>query len=197
MKRLLVLSIAVLFGTSAAVRAQEKTDPLYPLKVGSVWTYKVSGGSIQVKVEKKEKFGDEETYKLVTSAQGKEGASEHVAIKDGKDGGVYRYDIGGVKPDAPLKFLALPATKSTKWTVNSKIGKEEVSGEFVIKEEDVTVPAGVYKAATLVEGANFKLAGYDSSIKTWYVKDIGIVKMEFKLGGQDATFELEKYEPGK
>jgi hypothetical protein len=195
MKRLLGLSVVGLLLTGLTINAQEKTTPLYPLKVGNTWTYKVPGGSIQVKVEKKEDFGGEkDAYKLETSAQGKVAATEHVVVKED---GVYRVGVNGLKPDAPIKFLHLPPEKGKKWNVNTKVQGQDVTGDFVIKEEDVTVPAGQYKGATLVEGANFKIAGMDTSIKCWFAKDVGIVKLEFKLGGQDATLELEKFEAGK
>lgn len=197
MKRLIGLSVVALFLTGLSLSAQEKKGTaaeLYPLKVGNTWTYKVSGGSIQVKVEKKEMFGGEDAFKLETSAQGKVSATEHIAVKDD---GVYRVGVNLLKPDAPIKILPKTPAKGDTWDVKTKVQGQEVEGKFVVKEEDVRVPAGEYKGATLVEGASFKIAGMDTSIKCWYVKDIGIVKLEFKLGGQDATLELEKFESGK
>ena len=194
MKRLLGMTLVGMLFTSLAFAADEKTTPLYPLKVGNKWTYKVAGGQVEVKVEKKEKFGDEESYKLETSSQGKVSASEHVVVKDD---GVYRTGVNGLKPDAPIKFLSVPAKKGDKWEVKTKVQGQDVEGAYVISEADVTVPFGTFKGATLVEGANFKIANMDTSIRCWYAKDVGIVKLEFKLGGQDATLELEKFEAGK
>jgi hypothetical protein len=194
MKRMFSLSVVALFVSAVGVSAQEKSTPLYPLKVGNTWTYNVSGGKIQVKVEKKENFGGEDCYVLETSAQGKVSATEHVVVKED---GVYRVGVNKLKADTPIKFLALPATKGFKWNVKSKVQGQDVEGDFVIKEENVKVTAGDYQAATLVEGASFKIAGMDTSIKCWYAKDVGIVKLEFKLGGQDATLELDKFDAGK
>lgn len=194
MKRLLGLSVFALFVSAISLTAQEKTDPLYPLKVGNTWTYKVSGGSIVVKVEKKEKFANKDCYKLETSAQGKVSASEHVVVESD---GVYRTGVNGLAPTAAIKFLALPAAKGSKWNINTKVQEQDVTGDFSITEEDVTVAAGTYKGATVVSGPNFRIAGMDTTIKMWFAKDVGMVKLEFKLGGQDATLELEKFEPGK
>jgi len=194
MKRMLVLSIVALFLTGATLTADEKTTPLYPLKVGAKWTYQVTGGSIEVKVEKKEKVGEDDTYRLETSSQGKISATENVIVKDD---GVYRVTVNGLKPTDPIKFLALPPTKGANWTVKSSVSGQDIEGKFTIKEEDVNVPFGTFKGATLVEGSAFKIAGEETSIKCWFVKDVGIVQVEFKLRGQDATWKLEKYEAGK
>jgi hypothetical protein len=195
MKRIIGLSVTVLLFASLAASAQEKTTPYYPLKVGAKWIYKVGGGggTIEVKVDKKEKFGEEESYKLETSSQGKVSASEHVVVRDD---GVYRLGVNGLKASTPIKFLALPPAKGFKWQVKSNVQGQEIEGEFQIQEVDIKVPAGEYKGAILVEGNSFKIAGQDTSIKCWFVKEIGIVKLEFKLGGQDASLELEKFEAG-
>jgi hypothetical protein len=194
MKRTFGIPVIVLLFTGLALAADEKTTPLYPLKVGSKWTYKVAGGQIEVKVDKKETFVGEECYRLETSSQGKVSASEHVVVKED---GVYRLGVNGMKASTPIKFLILPPTKGSKWSIKSNVQGQEVEGEFQVKEEDVKVGAGDFKGATLVEGQNIKIANMDTSIECWYVKDIGIVKLKFKLGGQEATLELEKYEPGK
>ena len=51
MKRLLGLSVVAFFLTGLTLAAQEKTTPLYPLKVGNTWTYKVSGGEVSGTIE--------------------------------------------------------------------------------------------------------------------------------------------------
>jgi hypothetical protein len=195
MKRMLALSLAAFLFTGATLAAEEKTTPFYPLKVGSKWTYKVPGGTIEVKVEKKEKIGEEDTYKLETSSQGKISATENVVVKED---GVYRVMVNGLKPIEPIRFLLLPPEKGKSWTVKSNVSGQDIEGKFTIAEQDVTVQAfPIFKGATLVEGSSFKIAGEETSIKCWFVKDVGIVKLEFKLRGQEATLELEKYEPGK
>jgi hypothetical protein len=192
MKRVLGSLVALVFVVAGPASAQEKTTEFYPLKVGSTWTYKVQGGSIQVKVEKKVKVDNEDAYELSTSSQGKVSATEQVVVKPD---GVYRVMVNNLKPDAPVKFLALPPKKDEKWQVNTKVKGDEISGDFTMKEEDVTVPAGAYKGAWVVESKDFKIAGTDTTVKCWFAKDVGIVKLDFKLGTQDASLELEKYEP--
>ncbi len=194
MKRMLALSLAAFLFTGATLAAQDKTTPFYPLKLGAKWTYKVTGGTIEVKVEKKEKVGDEDTYRLETSSQGKISATENVVVRED---GVYRVMVNGLKPSDAIRFLALPPEKGKSWTVKSTVSGQDIEGKFTITEQDVNVSFGTFKGATLVEGSSFKIAGEETSIKCWFVKDVGIVKLEFKLRGQDATLELDKYEPGK
>src|SRR5262245_8243186 len=161
-------AVVALFVSALSLTAAEKTDPLYPLKVGNTWTYRESGSSITVKVEKQEKFADKDCYKLETSANGVVGVTEHVFVEVD---GVYRASVNDLKPDTPIKFLALSAEKGKKWTVNTKIGEQEVSGEFKIDEQDVTVPLGTYKGATVVESSNCKIGSTNTSLKMWFVKD--------------------------
>src|SRR5258708_36208667 len=103
------LSVVGLFVSAVGISAQEKSTPLYPLKMRNTWTYNVAGGKIQVKVDKKVNCGNEDCYLLETSAQGKVSATEHVVVKED---GVYRVGVNGLKADTPIKFLALPATKN-------------------------------------------------------------------------------------
>jgi hypothetical protein len=177
---MLALSLAAFLFTGATLVAEEKTTPFYPLKIGSKWTYKVPGGTIEVKVEKKEKIGDDDTYKLETSSQGKISATENVVVRET---GVYRVMVNGLKPSEPIMFLLLPPEKGKNWTVKSNVSGQDIEGKFTIAEQDVTVASGTFKGATVVEGPNFKIAGEETSIKCWFVKDVGIVKLEFKLRG--------------
>ena len=166
---------------------------LYPLAVGNTWTYKTKDGSVTVAVVALEKMGGVSTYKLETRAGRKVSATENIAVK--KDGS-YRYAVNGLQPDRPLKVLALPATRGAAWKVESKFQVQDMVGDFVVKEEDVTVPAGTYAKATVSEGANMRVAGTDAGVKYWFAAGVGIVKLQFSLPGQDATLELEKFEPG-
>ena len=252
MKRIVGLALAASALLGATTSADEKIEALFPLKVGSVWTYRVVDSqapkpakdktkskdafkskdalkskdepeskdepkikdepkeelkskdepkkmdetkeplTIQIKVEKKVKFGKDEGYELVTLANGKVNATEQVAVKAD---GVYRESVNGLKPDVPFKILALPAVSGAKWSVKSVFdSKMTLSGDFSIKEEDVTVGGVKHPMATLVESKSLKVSDIEASMKCWFVKDIGIVKFEYRLGDQAATLELEKFE---
>jgi hypothetical protein len=136
---------------------------------------------------------DKDGTKIETIVNGKSIASEHVVVKDD---GIYRVMINGQKPDAPVRFLKLPPKKGESWDIDTKIQDQAIKGQFVIEEEEVTVPAGKFKTFK-VEGKDFEIAGMKTNITYWFAEKTGIVKIAFSLAGQDAVLELEKYEEGR
>ena len=60
----------------------------------------------------------------------------------------------------------------------------------------LTVTAGKFDA-TLVEGENFEIQGTKTTIRQWYVKDKGPVKLVYVISGTESVLELEKFEEGK
>jgi len=197
MKRLAGLSVLALLTLGITLPAQEgpATHPYYPLKVGSEWTYKVQGGPIKVKVASAEKVsGGANGYKLETSAGNKVSASETVAVT--KDG-VQRYNVNGLNPTTPILFLPTDTDKTTEWNVDTEVSNQKIKGTFKSSKEKVTVPAGTYEAAVHVVGRDMTIGATTTTVEYWFAKDVGIVKLRFTLGSQDATLELESYTAGK
>ena len=63
------------------------------------------------------------------------------------------------------------------------------------KEEDVTVPAGEYKAVTVELEATSD--GQTAKSRYWFVKDVGIVKITTESDGKNVDMQLTKFEKGK
>ncbi len=184
----------VMFGLLASVGAQSPiTTPYYPLTPNTKWTYKVMGNEIVMRVAGYEKVGDVNCAKIETLVNDKVQAFEHVAVMED---GVYRYSINGQRPDTPVRFLKLPPKEGDTWKVETKIQNQPIKGEFTTRMEKVKVGNKEYEAI-VIDGPNFKIADMNSAIKYWFAKDVGIIKLSFTLGGNDATLELEKYELGK
>jgi hypothetical protein len=197
MKRLAGLSALAVLTVAVAVPAQEgapATHPYYPLKAGSEWTYKVQGGPIKVKVAGTEKVAGGATgYKLETSAGNKVSATETVAVTAE---GVQRFNVNGLNPEKPILFLPMDPEKTKEWTVDTKVSGQDIKGTFKVDKEKVTVPAGTYDAIR-VKGDGMKIGATTTTVEYWFAKDVGIVKLKFTLGSQDATLELESYTAGK
>jgi len=199
MKRLAGFSFLAVLVCSVAAPSQEAavptTHPYYPLKSGAEWTYKVQGGPIKVKVVGTEKVaGGLSGFKLETSAASKVSASEVVAVTAE---GVQRFNVNGLTPDAPILFLPTDLEKTKEWNIATKVSGQELKGTFKIDKESVTVPLGTYKDAIHVKGVDMTIGAAKTTIEYWFAKDVGIVKLKFSLGSQDATLELEAYTAGK
>ena len=197
MKRLAGLSVLAILFAGVAVPAQEAaaptTHPYYPIKQGSEWTYKVQGGPIKMKVTGTEKVGQNSGFKIEVTAGNKVSATEVIGVT--KDG-VVRYSINGVAADAPILFLPTDPEATKDWNIDTKGGGQPLKGKFTASKEKVTVPAGTYDTIH-VAGKDMQVGTTTSNIDYWFAKDVGIVKLRFTLGTQDATLELESYTPGK
>src|SRR5262245_56180505 len=153
MKRLAGLSVLAVLTIAVSLPAQEAAPtqhPYYPLKVGSVWQYKVQGGPIQVKVAGTEKAGTGSGYKVETTAAGKTSATEVVALTNE---GIQRFSVNQLNAEPPILFLPKDVDATKECNVDSKVAGQEIKGTFRIDKEKVTVPAGTYDNAIHVKGA--------------------------------------------
>jgi hypothetical protein len=192
MIRLVVGATAILLGE---VDLTQPGNDYFPLKQKSKWTYKVQDQTVEVVVAGTEKFNNEECTKVDTLVNGKVVASELYSVKAD---GVYRVKVKDDKIDPPVRVFAIPVKKDFEWDIKSKVGSQSVSGKFKIKEmgEKVTIGGTTYDAI-LVEGNDMEIAGTKTTVKTWYAKGVGVVKLVFKIQDAESVLELTKYEEGK
>jgi hypothetical protein len=196
MKRLAGFSVLAVLVAAVAVPAQQDAPtahPYFPLKVGAEWTYKVQGGPIKVKVTGTEKAGGANGYKLETSAGNKVSATETVAVTDE---GVKRFNVNGLNPDSPILFLPKDPETTKEWTVDTKVSGQTIKGTFRAGKDKVTVPAGNYDCIH-IKGTDMEIGATKTTVEYWFAKDVGIVKLKFTLGTQEAVLELESYTAGK
>lgn len=193
--------LVALLPALAADDKPEKTDKMgdteyYPLKANTVWSYKLGDNTkFRLKALKEEQYEGQPSVRVVMLGEGdKELSYENIQVK--KDG-VYRLGFEGNKADPPVKFLALPPKDGDKWEVNSKIGKETLKGTFKMGEEKkVKVPAGEYDTV-FTESDDLDANGMKVKFKTYFAKNVGMVKQTITIGTQEVVIELEKYEEGK
>jgi len=193
-----VLSLALLlsFGLALSLAADEKIkeSEYYPFAVGTTWNYTVNGKQkVTFRVAKHEKVGKDLTALVETVADDKVVATENVGIKDD---GLYRFTMAGLTADPAVRILKLPAKKGDSWKVKSKVGDDEFSATFTLSEGKVKVPAGEYDAL-IAETDEVTVGGVKMTIKVWYAKNVGMVKMIMKIMGNEVNFELEKFAKGK
>ena len=198
MTRAVISLVGLMLLTGLTVRSAADENlaatPYYPLKVGTRWQYKVGANSIAVKVVKHEKVGDVNCALLETTRDDQVLAAEHIGVKAD---GIYRYTIGPFKPDPPFRILKLPAKKGDTWQVDTKIGAQEIKGSFSVTEEEVTVPAGKYKALSVVSKGLETPDGNGNMVKLvfkfWFAEKAGMVKQTVQIGDRpEVAIELEK-----
>ena len=194
MKRFAGFAMLFCLFASFTYAQDAKTTTYFPMKKNSTWTYKSSQGEIVVKVVGTESVGGKTSWKLETTVNSKVAATELIEVRED---GLYRQSINGQKAETPIKFLKLPPAKGDSWEFDFKVQTQAIKGKYEIKEEDVTVPAGTYKAAKLVEAKDIMVGADKVTTKNWFAENVGIVKIQFSFAGQESVLDLVKYEEGK
>lgn len=191
--RLAVGAAAIMLGQVDLT--QNTTYEYFPLKAKTKWTYKIQDQLVEVVVAGNEKFNNDECTKVDTIVNGKVQASELYSVRSD---GVYRVKVKDDKIDPPVKVLAIPPKKGDSWDVKSKVGNQTISGKLTVKDvtEKVTTPKGSFDAV-LIEGVDLDVAGQKTSLKMWFAKGIGIVKLSYKIQDNESVMELTNFEEGK
>jgi hypothetical protein len=202
MKSLKHLSLSIPFLLMAALPAALADEPTekmgeteyYPLKLNSVWHYKIGENKFTLKATKEEKVDGKPSVRVEMIGEGDKPITfENIQVT--KDG-VYRLGFEGINANPPVKFMELPPKAGAKWEVKSTIGKETLKGTFKMGEEKVKVPAGDFDTF-YTESDDLDANGMKTSFKQYFAKGVGMVKQVIKINNQEIVIELEKYEPAK
>jgi hypothetical protein len=204
MKSVSCLSLACLFLLAPAMPAQDKLpeSPYYPLRVGTVWHYRAGDSKFSLRVARHEKVGDVWCARVELVLDGKVTSSEDVAVtvdQARRPDGVSRYRFEGKEARPPICFFKLPPGKEKTWKVESKLagprdGEQTLKGSFKAGREEVTVPAGTYKAVT-VTGQDLEADGTKLSVTYYFAQDVGMVKQVIETAGQKLSIVLETFVP--
>lgn len=188
----------------ATVHAQKplKSNEYYPTKLGTRWIYKTTAGNqtarIEVRIVEKEAIGGTmcvkiEAATLVNKKERTRIQTEHIHVSEK---GVFRYAANSNNLTPPLQFLSFPAKKGESWNVASRSLGLELKGTFKIEEEEVTVPAGTFKAI-VCRADNFTSDGKILPQTYYFASGVGLIKHVVEYGGQTVILELEKFEAAK
>ncbi|HKS16180.1 MAG TPA: hypothetical protein VJU16_02655 [Planctomycetota bacterium] len=191
-----ILALAVF----AALLQDPKPAPFLPLKEGATWTYVNGNAEGKVKVAGREKIGEVETFILVTEMSGSSSDKEFISV-DATGIRMHRLVSEKTTIDyaTPFVRLKLPPAAGDTWEWKGDIGKEKATATFKNEgEEEVTVPAGKFKAWKVT--ATVEIAGVKHVGSNWFAPGVGIVKQhsKFESGGKkhDSVIELKSFEPG-
>jgi hypothetical protein len=196
MKRLTGLLVFLLLVGTAQSQPSEADTDYYPLKVGTKWFYQVKTGNMDDKiilqVAKKEKIDEKELFRLETVKDGNVLANEHLSSSSK---GVFRNRFNGAEASPPVQLLKYPIKAGETWKEVVTVAGQKIPMTCKVGQDDVTVPAGKFKAVTVQIDAEVG----DTKITTtyWFVQGKGPVKQTADIAGTKVTMELEKVEMGK
>lgn len=191
---------------------------LFPLNVGSTWTYEVNAtgaeqtGELQVVVSGKENVDGVSCFVLKAIGKKRTG----ITYVDVNEKGVYIKKVKGESPilgkmdealSSPIPLLEFPlaAGKTWSWSGNFKILLKQFTfktSSQVAGKEKVKVPAGIFEAFKVhtKRFVNGKLGGEETR---WYAPGVGMVKSKnqqkklFGLGKNRTILQvLKSYKKG-
>jgi hypothetical protein len=162
------------------------TTTIYPLQIGTTWTYQVEKQEIRARVARYERVAGVVCSVVEWQSNGKVNLTDYVAVQAT---GVYRYRLDDQPVDPPDLILKVPVKHNDQWKGNS------FEANFQAYACEVEVPAGKYKAV-LVEMKTAGAKGPDSALKVWYADNVGIVKQVIPTAGGTREFDLVRFESG-
>jgi hypothetical protein len=174
-------------------------ENLFPLTVGNVWTYKVSGQDDRfvVRAVRQEMVGEQTCVLLEANLKDRVVATEHVAFTKA---GLCRFRVDTEDIDPPVCVLRPPTTGNRRWDTGKKqfhVGARSGVASFSAKLEEITVGTKKYKT-TAVHAEFTEFGRTVSSSDTWYADGVGMVRQEIKEGKRTPLIlELEKFENAK
>jgi hypothetical protein len=195
-RALAFLALLLTLAPVAMSRAADDTvlpTEYYPLKVKNTWTYRIGLNAFTYKVVKHEKKGGVVCAKIEMQVKGKPVSYEHIGVTSDS---IARYTFEGKEAKPPIIILKLPPKKDEVWKVESKCDGKLLKGSFKSGEETIKISGVAHKAVT-VTGTDLDLGGMKLNVTYYFVKDIGMVKLVWELGGKKVVIELDRFEPAK
>ncbi len=199
MKRVLGLVVVlVLTGTASSQEPgmTERLPDYFPLKAGAKWHYRVlangNEGKMITQVPKIEKIDDKPLARLEAVVNDQIVATEHLSTTNK---GIFRYRANGAEAVPPVPVLKYPVKPGDTWKVETTVNNQKITISSKVGQEEVTVPAGKFKAVTVE--SDVETVGQSFKSTFWFVEGKGWVKQTLDLPGGKVVMELEKFEPGK
>jgi hypothetical protein len=197
----LLISLAVLAvvpPAAAAPKLKDRSDRVYyPVTVGDRWVteFRYPDRTVEV-TEVVTAVETQDGARVESVSRENDGrASPDVSQMKVTDNGLFRVSQLGVAYAAPYCVLRLPLTPGATWTseARSVIGTEARLKYTAVREEEVEVPAGKFRAFRL--DVELEWSGKTTHSSVWYAPRVGVIKQEHKDAGYVQV--LKSFTPGK
>jgi len=165
------------------------SQSLYPLTVGSKWTFEAGQHQLIEEVTKLEMIDGEQCARVETRVNGQVVAFEHLAARAD---GIYRVTVSGERVVPPLCFLKYDTAAGMPWNVASRVNGVMISGQFASGKTQVSVPAGEFQSVA-VRGTKFESEAGSLEFTYYFVPGIGKVKQVISARGRSAELVLKQY----
>src|SRR5689334_8592331 len=149
------LACLTVLAVAATVLADDPLpgEKLFPLTVGNIWTYKVSGQDDRfvVRAVRQEMVGEQTCVLLEASLKDRVVATEHLAFTKT---GLYRYRVDKEDVDPPVCVvrIPLPTNANHRWTTGKKdfhVGARSGVAAFSWKLEEIAIGSKKYKTTAI------------------------------------------------
>jgi hypothetical protein len=193
-----VFASLIAFGVSSAApppKDTPKKEPYYATKVGTKWVYDYGGSEMTVVASHVEKKDDGTVVTCdYVSADGKQTPAHKCLVSSA---GVWMTEEVGEEYTPAWQLFKSDAKVGEVWKVaTARIALRISSTYTVAEEEEITVPAGKFKAAKL-NITDFNVGGGPggTAYSIWYARSVGEVKRVTDDG--KLIRELKAFTPGK
>lgn len=199
--KIMAVALATLVVVSAA--AAKKPKPVkpaadyFPLRVGDSWTYRnTEAGGYTLKVVSEEPQGNGPTRYVVELTSGAKIINTFSKV----EGWVLFHSENypeheGLQAtyDPPKQYLPNPLVVGREWRWSGKdpTQSEHQESSRVVAVEEVTVPAGKFRAMKVV--TEITGGGAAKTRSNWYADGVGLVKSTTESGQIKYGFELTDY----
>ncbi|WP_020470533.1 hypothetical protein [Zavarzinella formosa] len=185
----LTMFVLLLATTGYAAPAPKNNPAVYfPTVMGDTRVYEtqVDGKATNEFTDRVTKVEKKERATLVTVERHHESSEPFVTTIAVREDGLFRVALGPETLAEPVLLLKLPAKAGVTWDVMSGNGK---TSHTIVKEEEVTVPAGKFKTIRVEIGAD-----KDSLTTLWFAPTAGLVKMS--SGNGTRVMVLKQFKAG-
>jgi len=190
MLRAVLLSLAFI-GAAAFASEEVLSSPYLPMQVGAKWEFQTNKGKAVSEITSSESVRGLDCVHLQTTMGEMEPSEEIIGVSPA---GVCRLAYGSTALEPAVLMLKLNPKAGDRWDSEITEGAQKIKGTFSVTEEDVKVPAGAFH--TFCVTGVFQVQGNSVTTKTWYAKNVGIVKQLAQSGANQVTSELTRYTPG-
>jgi hypothetical protein len=163
-----------------------KVSPFYPTEVGTKWEYEQDGMNSTEEIIRAEVRDGKTVLTIRVQSRGTWERTFEVS----KDGVYWRTD-GRFKVDECL--LRFPVKAGDSWAVEvpRQKGLLAHTGRMTVgKGEEVTVPAGTFRATRVVfevTAKNGRVLAKPETYTYWYAPEVGLVRFSFPTGDRTLT----------